>query len=127
MSCSHLHFSLKLCIMKLSRHTFFSFLLVFALLFAQQGGIEHTLLHALENNTQPQKQSKQEQQMPHSKFCAQCAAYTQSGTALSGLTSLDVLPAIQASVERRYHTTFYSTSPQAAFARGPPALFHKIA
>lgn len=119
--------------MKLSKHTFFSFLLVFVLLFAQQGGIEHALLHALENNTQPQeqsqpqKQSQPEQQMPHSKFCAQCAAYAQSGNALSGLTSLDALPSVQAPVVQHYRTTFYSTSLQAAFARGPPALLHKIA
>lgn len=112
--------------MQLSRHAFFSFLLVFVLLFAQQGGIEHALLHALENNTRPQKQSQPEQQMPHSKFCAQCAAYAQSGTALSGLASLDLMPAIPASVAPHYHTLFYSTSPQSAFARGPPALFHKI-
>ena len=112
--------------MKLPKHTFFSFLLVFVLLFAQQGGIEHALLHALENNNQPQKQSQPEQQMPHSKFCAQCAAYAQSGTALSGLTLFGTLPAVQTSVARRYHTIIYSTSPQAAFARGPPALFHKI-
>jgi len=112
--------------MKLIRHAYFPSLLAIVLLLVQQGGIGHALQHALENNTHQQKQSQTEQQMPHSKFCAQCAAYTQSGTALSGIVQQGVMPAMQFSVARYYRTIFCSMPPQAASARGPPALFHKI-
>lgn len=60
------------------RRTFAYFVLAFALLFAQHGGVAHELSH-LANNA-----SQQDKQLPHSKACDQCAAYAQvAGGAVS--------------------------------------------
>lgn len=48
------------------------FVLVFSLLFAQQGGFAHELSHAGSSQ-------QSEKQLPHSKACDQCGAYSQVG------------------------------------------------
>ena len=48
------------------------FLLVFFLLFAQQGGFAHEISHVA-------RTTQGEKQLPHSTVCDQCAAYSQVG------------------------------------------------
>jgi hypothetical protein len=62
------------------------FLLIFALLFAQMGGLAHGISHILAERTQNSDQS-----LPHDKYCGQCAAYGQIGGAIgsSGLSFAD--------------------------------------
>ena len=50
-------------------------LLIFALLFAQVGGLAHGISHALSKQPQGSDQS-----LPHDKYCDQCAAYAQIGS-----------------------------------------------
>jgi hypothetical protein len=52
-------------------------LLIFALLFAQMGNLAHGISHIL---TGPSRGS--EQSLPHDKYCDQCAAYAQIGSAV---------------------------------------------
>lgn len=46
------------------------FVLAFSLLFAQQGGFAHELSHAA-------RSAQSDKQLPHSKVCDQCGAYSQ--------------------------------------------------
>lgn len=52
-------------------------LLIFALLFAQMGGLAHGISHILAESSQGSEQS-----LPHDKYCDQCAAYAQIGGAV---------------------------------------------
>lgn len=52
-------------------------LLIFALLFAQMGGLAHGISHCLIEKSQGSEQS-----LPHDKYCDQCAAYAQIGSAV---------------------------------------------
>lgn len=52
-------------------------LLIFALLFAQMGGLAHGISHGLSGKLQSSEQS-----LPHDKYCDQCAAYAQIGSAV---------------------------------------------
>lgn len=52
-------------------------LLIFALLFAQMGGLAHGISHGLSGKLQGSEQS-----LPHDKYCGQCAAYAQIGSAV---------------------------------------------
>jgi hypothetical protein len=52
-------------------------LLIFSLLFAQAGSLAHGISHIL---TEPSQGS--EQSLPHDKYCDQCAAYAQIGSAV---------------------------------------------
>jgi hypothetical protein len=56
-------------------------LLVFALLFAQMGGLAHGISHILAERTQDSSQS-----LPHDKYCSQCEAYGQIGGAIGSST-----------------------------------------
>lgn len=49
-------------------------LLIFALLFAQMGGLAHGISHIFTKQSQGSDQS-----LPHDKYCGQCAAYGQIG------------------------------------------------
>lgn len=102
--------------MKISRTIFFSLLLAFAMLFAQQAGAAHALHHALEDLTQQQE----DKQAPHSDTCKQCADYAQLGSALNvGAYDLKLLVVSDETVQ---HRTIASRSTQilAAAARAPP-------
>ena len=52
-------------------------LLIFALLFAQMGSLAHGISHILTGPSQGSEQS-----LPHDKYCDQCAAYAQIGSAV---------------------------------------------
>jgi hypothetical protein len=52
-------------------------LLIFALLFAQMGGLAHGISHIITGQSQGSDQS-----LPHDKYCGQCAAYGQIGSAI---------------------------------------------
>jgi hypothetical protein len=60
------------------RPLFARLLLIFALLFAQLGGLTHGIAHALEEHAQSTDQS-----LPHDKHCDLCAAYAQIGSAMT--------------------------------------------
>jgi len=106
--------------MQLSR-IFFPLLLAFALLFAQQGGAAHALRHALE------KQSQQDKQSPHSLSCEQCATYAQLGSALSNANHSFALLATAEGRAQQSIGSFRSIQIPAAVARGPPAPLQTIA
>jgi hypothetical protein len=53
------------------------FAFLFALLVAQAGGLVHGISHVLDEQSQDSKQS-----LPHDKYCDQCAAYAQIGSAI---------------------------------------------
>ena len=56
------------------RILFARLLLIFALLFAQMGGLAHGISHIITGQSQGSDQS-----LPHDKYCGQCAAYGQIG------------------------------------------------
>ena len=99
-------------------HAFFPLLLAFALLFAQQAGVMHTLSHALAQ----QKQDSQDKQSSHYPACEQCAVYTQLGSALNGAVSLLLVIAVIAAAASSTIVTLRSTQPLTVVARGPPAF-----
>jgi len=95
------------------RPTFQLALLVFTLLFAQQGALSHGISHQL---------AQQDQSAPHDTQCELCAAYAHIGSAVG---SSDVRLSIDAStkpVEVFYVATFHSTLFAAFAARAPPTL-----
>jgi hypothetical protein len=63
---------------------FTRFLLIFALLFAQMGSLAHGISHIMSEQSQGSDQS-----LPHDKYCNQCAAYGQIGSAI-GSSSISV-------------------------------------
>jgi hypothetical protein len=52
-------------------------LLIFALLFAQMGGLAHGISHIMGDLPHGSEHS-----LPHDKYCDQCAAYGQIGSAI---------------------------------------------
>jgi glyoxylate carboligase len=93
------------------RSTFQLTLLVFTLLFAQQGAMSHGISHTL---------AQQDQSAPHDTQCELCAAYAQIGGAVG---SSDVRLSIDASTEpvATFYTATSHSTPFAAFtARAPP-------
>lgn len=90
-------------------------LLVFALLFAQQGGLVHGISHTLAEQSQGPDQS-----LPHDKHCDLCAVYAQIGSAVgsSGITftGSDNFETLHSS-----NRSFYTSNTFVAFAaRAPP-------
>lgn len=107
--------------MRLSRSVFFPLLLAFVLLFAQQAGAVHTLHHALEEQTQHDKQ------LPNSHACEQCADYGKLGSAL-GVGALDfTLPSLSGDAIKSSSIAFHSIHILVAVARGPPAPLQTVA
>ncbi|MEQ1534078.1 MAG: hypothetical protein HOO97_06390 [Sideroxydans sp.] len=93
------------------RATFQLFLLVFTLLFAQQGALSHGISHTL---------AQQDQSAPHDTQCELCAAYAHIGSAVG---SSDVHLSIAAATNpvAVFYTATFHSSPFAAFAaRAPP-------
>lgn len=60
--------------MKFFHRIFYPLPFVFALLFAQMGGLAHGISHIITGQSQGSDQS-----LPHDKYCGQCAAYGQIG------------------------------------------------
>jgi len=64
------------------RSLFTRLLLVLVMLFAQMGGLTHGVSHILSEKSQSPDQS-----LPHDKYCDQCAAYAQIGSAIGSSSS----------------------------------------
>jgi len=96
--------------------TLFSrFLLIFALLFAQLGGLTHGISHVLAEPSQ-----RSDQSLPHDKLCDLCAAYAQIGSAI-GCNSISL--AVRENCETLHLNNFssHTSNPLTAFAaRAPP-------
>jgi hypothetical protein len=67
--------------MKFPRRIFYP-LLAFALLFAQMGGLAHGISHIMTELSHGSEHS-----LPHDKYCDQCAAYGQIGSAIGSSSS----------------------------------------
>jgi len=59
------------------RSLFTRLLLILALLFAQMGGLAHGISHIMTDLSHGSEHS-----LPHDKYCDQCAAYGQIGSAI---------------------------------------------
>ena|ERR1035437_4848803 len=89
-------------------------LLVFALLFAQMGGLVHGISHAM-------AEQSQDQSLPHDKLCDLCAAYAQLGSALgSHAISFTLLEQQTVLVAASFETSHSTTAFTAFSARAPP-------
>ncbi|MEQ1525194.1 MAG: hypothetical protein ABL911_00400 [Gallionella sp.] len=90
-------------------------LLIFALLFAQLGGLTHGITHVLAEQKQNSDQS-----LPHDKHCDLCVAYAQIGGAISS-NSVGFFGS--AGIEA-FHVDHFSTAFSSRFvafsARAPP-------
>jgi hypothetical protein len=98
------------------RRGFAYFVLAFALLFAQQGGIAHELSHFARDASQSEKQ------LPHSKACGQCVSYSQVD---AGAVSQAVPFALPEAGGASYVFRGVAYSAQRSFSyrsRAPPAL-----
>lgn len=88
-------------------------LLAFALLFAQQGAVTHSISHVLAERSQ-------DQSLPHDKHCDLCAVYAQIGSAV-GVSHIhfDFASSFEAARDT-YSVTFHSFAFSAFAARAPP-------
>ncbi len=105
---------------------FLPLLFVFALLFAQQGGLTHALSHTLAGQNQAEnnhpENNKKEKQASHTQLSDHCASYAQlSGAINSTPHCFANLTAATVSVAQ-FTIAFNSIPVLAAYARGPPAL-----
>ena len=106
--------------MKLNR-VVYPLLFAFALLFAQQGGVAHSVSHALSEQTQ-----QQDKQTPHQHTCEQCEAYAQLGSALNSNGISFALHDALSYLFSCQHYLLLTSHSLAASARGPPDI-QKIA
>ncbi len=114
---SHTGFSVKVRPMHSS--LFARLLLIFALLFAllavQAGGLVHGISHALAEQSQGSDQS-----LPHDKYCDQCAAYAQIGSAI-GSSGISFTSSENFQTLHFNSTGSYTSNTFVAFAaRAPP-------
>lgn len=94
----------------------FRLLLTFALLFAQQGGMTHSLSHAL-------AEQNSDQTLAHHTHCDLCEIYAQmSGTIGSSSINLSATPNSAIAAPAPF-TSFFSNSFNAFAARAPPDSF----
>jgi hypothetical protein len=97
------------------RSMFTRLLLIFALLFAQMGGLAHGISHILGERSQGSEQS-----LPHDKYCGQCAAYGQIGGVI-GSSSISVAGSENFETLHFSNPTSYNSITFVAFAaRAPP-------
>ena len=98
------------------RSLFTRLLLIFALLFAQMGGLAHGISHILAEQSQGSDQS-----LPHDKYCDQCAAYAQIGSAV-GSSSISFAGSENfETLHSNNPVSYTSTNTFVAFAaRAPP-------
>jgi len=95
------------------RTALFHTLLVFALLFAQQGVMAHGMSHLIAAQSH-------DQSLPHDTQCELCAAYAQMGSAVS---SNDVPPAVASAIVETspaFTNTYRTTHFTSFAARAPP-------
>lgn len=95
------------------RSTFQLTLLVFTLLFAQQGAMSHGISHTL-------AQQSQDQSAPHDTQCELCAAYAHIGSAVGSCDVHFDLTASANVVAPSYTPSFRSNTFAAFTARAPP-------
>ena len=87
--------------------------LVFALLFAQQGAVTHSISHVL-------AEQSQDQSLPHHEHCDLCAVYDQIGSAVGvGIVHFDFASSFETSITAHF-VTFRSIAFTAFAARAPP-------
>jgi hypothetical protein len=113
----HSVFSVK--VRAMHRSLFTRSLLIFALLLAllavQVGGLAHGISHVMAEQSQDSKQS-----LPHDKYCDQCAAYAQIGSAI-GSCGISFTGSESFETLHFNNPGSYSSSPFVAFAaRAPP-------
>jgi hypothetical protein len=88
-------------------------LLVFALLFSQQGAVTHGISHVLAEQTQ-------DQSLPHHQHCDLCAVYAQIGSAIgSSHVSFDFTSSFEEALTT-HSFSFRSIAFTAFAARAPP-------
>lgn len=92
-------------------------LIVFALLFAQQGATLHALHHSFSEHAQ-----QKNKQSPHSSACEQCTSYAQLGGALNSRYFSFELHASQENTRTQHHYVFHTHHTLNATARGPPVF-----
>jgi hypothetical protein len=90
-------------------------LLIFALLFAQMGSLAHGISHILAERSHGSEQS-----LPHDKYCDQCAAYGQIGSAI-GSSSISFASSENSETLHFNEPASYTSTTFVAFAaRAPP-------
>jgi hypothetical protein len=92
-------------------------LLIFALLFAQMGSLAHGISHVLSEQSQDSEQS-----LPHDKYCDQCAAYAQIGSAI-GSSGISFTGSDSFETLHFNNPGSYTSSPFVAFAARAPPYF----
>jgi len=95
------------------RATFQLALLVFTLLFAQQGAMSHGISHTL-------AQQSQDQSLPHDSQCELCAAYAHIGSVVGSSNVHFDLDVVAGTVDGTHTPFFHSTAFAAFAARAPP-------
>ena len=96
---------------------FTRFLLIFALLFAQMGSLAHGISHILAERSQGSDQS-----LPHDKYCDQCAAYGQIGSAI-GSSSISFASSENFETLHFNNPASYTSNTFVAFAARAPPYF----
>jgi hypothetical protein len=91
------------------------FALLFALLVVQMGSLTHGISHILAEPSQGSEQS-----LPHDKYCDQCAAYAQIGSAI-GSNAINVFIGESCKTHNPNHFSSRTADTFVAFAaRAPP-------
>ncbi|MGC2165337.1 MAG: DUF2946 family protein [Gallionella sp.] len=99
----------------MNRNKILNLLLVFTLLFSQMGGLAHGVTH-----THGEKSSDSEHSLPHDKYCDQCAAYAQIGSAV-GSSSINFASNEVFAAPFLHETSSFVSQTFVAFAaRAPP-------
>jgi hypothetical protein len=97
------------------RSLFARLLLISAMLFAQAGSLAHGISHILAEQSQDSEQS-----LPHDKYCDQCAAYAQIGSAV-GSSGVSFFGSENFETPLLNNSASYTSSTFVAFAaRAPP-------
>lgn len=90
-------------------------LLIFALLFVQMGSLVHGVSHI-----PAEKSPGSERSLPHDKYCCQCAAYAQIGSAI-GSSSISFAGSEHFETPHFNDPVSYTSNTFVAFAaRAPP-------
>ncbi len=95
------------------RSAFLKFLLILALLFAQQGAVMHGISHVL-------AEQSQDQSVPHHGHCDLCAVYAQIGNAIGSSHILFDFSAAFAEIHAPQADSYSSCAFAAFEARAPP-------
>jgi hypothetical protein len=98
-----------------SLRLFLPLFFIFALLFAQQGAMTHSIAHTL-------AEQSRDQSLPHHEHCDLCAMYAQIGGAVaSGHVHFDFAASFEDALANHF-ISFRSIAFSAFAARAPPLL-----